>query len=112
MDGHSLFSNMNCKITCEECVDAKCSCNLINWESMEHTFQDSNNLRQMHNFQDSKFLRRMHNFQDSNILHRTHTFQDSNILHQMQVNFSVGKFSRLEYFPEHHLITRLNASKL
>ncbi len=26
----------------------------------------------------------------------------------MQANFSVGKFSRLEYFPEHHLITTSN----
>ncbi len=32
-DGHSLFPNTNCKIICEDCVDAKCRCNLVNWES-------------------------------------------------------------------------------
>ncbi len=50
----------------------------------------------------------MHNFQDLNILHRMHNFPDSNILRRMWANFSVRKFSRLEYFVEHHLIKRSN----
>jgi hypothetical protein len=39
MDGHSLFPNTNYKITNEDCVDAKCRCNLVNWESMDIIFK-------------------------------------------------------------------------
>ncbi len=38
-DGYSLLPNMNCKIICEDCVDAKCRCNLVNWESMGIIFK-------------------------------------------------------------------------
>jgi hypothetical protein len=39
MDGHSLFPNTNCKIASEDCVDAKCKCNLVKWESMDIIFK-------------------------------------------------------------------------
>ncbi len=38
-DGHSLFPNTNCKITSEDCVDAKCRCNLVKWEFMDIIFK-------------------------------------------------------------------------
>ncbi len=39
-DGRTLsFSNMNCKITSEDCVDAKCRCNLVKWESTDIIFK-------------------------------------------------------------------------
>jgi hypothetical protein len=39
MNGHSLFPNTNCKITSEDCVDAKCRCNLVNRESADIIFK-------------------------------------------------------------------------
>jgi hypothetical protein len=31
-DRHSLFSDTNCKIICEDFVDSKHGCNFVNWE--------------------------------------------------------------------------------
>jgi hypothetical protein len=39
MDRHSLFSNTNYKITGKDCVDAKCRCNLVKWESTDIIFK-------------------------------------------------------------------------
>ncbi len=38
-DGNSLFPNTNCKIMSGDCVDAKCRCNLVKWESTDIIFK-------------------------------------------------------------------------
>ncbi len=72
-DGHSLFSNTNCKIIFEDCVDAKCGCNLVDWESTVKILKIQIFCIECIIFKIRIFFGTSQNTQDSNILTKHHS---------------------------------------